>query len=171
MPSFEFNSDQPLIPATAPFNESVPVEFSIAPANFSFPADIQLEVNTQSSILSLHFSHFKAQVFDLQTDMEVATGSLPSFTLPAKSFPVITVPLNFSYVADNTSDQTCKSMMCPAFHTSKSHGNFRGELAQRVREPSGRSGWGSAAYVISHTTTFPPLTLKYSCGIPPPPRF
>lgn len=107
VPGFEFNSDQPLTTATAPFNETIPVEFSPSPANFSFPANIDLEVNTQSSFLSLHFTHFDAQVFDLQTGKQVGTGSLPKFSLPAKKFPIITVPLNFTYLADNTTDQTC----------------------------------------------------------------
>ncbi|OBZ71128.1 hypothetical protein A0H81_08479 [Grifola frondosa] len=70
VPGFSFNSSSPLVNAGAPLNTTMPTEFSRAPANFSFPAAIDLQ------------------------------------TLPARAFPAIQLPLNFTYVAANDSDQT-----------------------------------------------------------------
>ncbi|KAJ7599974.1 hypothetical protein C8J56DRAFT_846601 [Mycena floridula] len=106
VPSFSFDSAHPLAAATGAFNASVPIAFSPAPANFSFPAFANLQLDTGSSFLPLRFTHLKAQVFDLNTGRLVGTGDLGHKTVPAKSFPVVQVPITFGYAATNTSDQT-----------------------------------------------------------------
>jgi hypothetical protein len=108
VPSFSFNNGQPLQQASGSFGSSIPTEFSRAPANFSFPAYADLELNTQSNFIPLTFNHLRGQVFDLGTGMQVASGDLGHKTVPAKSFPIVQLPLNFTYIASNDSDQTCE---------------------------------------------------------------
>lgn len=106
VPSFSFNNKAPLVNATGDWATAVPFSFSRAPANFSFPAFASLQVDTTSNFLPLQFKHLRAQIFDLTTGRQVASGDLGRKTLPAKSFPDILLPLNFTYTATNTSDQT-----------------------------------------------------------------
>jgi hypothetical protein len=108
VPGFSFNQDLPLGPASGSFNSSIPVIFSRAPANFSFPAYVDLQVDTTSNYLPLKFNELGAQVFDLDTYSQVGTGALYSHTVPGRTFTKITVPLNFTYIATNDSDTTCK---------------------------------------------------------------
>ncbi|PCH40396.1 hypothetical protein WOLCODRAFT_136847 [Wolfiporia cocos MD-104 SS10] len=106
VPDISFPSSNPLSKATEPFNETVPVIFSRSPANFSFPAQVGLEIDTNSNYLPLIISKMEATVTDLTTGAQVATGSRGKTTLPAKAFPVIQIPLNFTYIAPNDSDIT-----------------------------------------------------------------
>jgi hypothetical protein len=108
VPSFSFNDNTPLAVATGSFNESIPTRFSVSPANFSFPAYASLRVDTQSNFLPLHFNHLRATVYDLNTNRQIAEGDLTT-TIPAKAFPEIQIPLNFTYVATNNTDQTWKN--------------------------------------------------------------
>ena len=109
VPSFSLNERQALSPATGAFNRSVPTIFSRLPANFSFPAFSSLQVDTTGNYVPITFNSVHAQVFDLDSNRKIGTGYMGRKRLPAKSFPVIQVPLNFSYVADNDTDPTCKS--------------------------------------------------------------
>jgi len=106
VPGFAFNQLTPLQGATGAFNASIPTIFSHAPANFTFPAYADLQVDTNSNYLPLHFNHLSAQVSDLQTGIQVASGDLYSYTVPAKKFTPIQLPLNFTYIATNDSDAT-----------------------------------------------------------------
>jgi len=56
----------------------------------------------------LKFNRLHASVYDLDTNRLVGTGNYAKISLPAKSFPDILLPLNFTYVATNSSDQTCQ---------------------------------------------------------------
>jgi hypothetical protein len=106
VPSISLNERQPLFNATGAFNKSIPVVFSRAPANFSFPAFSTLQVDTTGNYLPLTFNSISAQVFDLGSNRQIGTGYLGHTRLPAKGYPVIQVPLNFSYVANNDTDPT-----------------------------------------------------------------
>ncbi|KAG1884049.1 hypothetical protein F4604DRAFT_1734538 [Suillus subluteus] len=106
VPGLSFNSSTPLIAATGSYNASIPTEFSRSPANFSFPAYADIQVDTTSNIIPLTFNHISAQVWDSASNLQVGTGYFGSDTLPAGSLPIIQVPLNFSYVASNDSDPT-----------------------------------------------------------------
>src|SRR5882672_12086299 len=99
IPSFQFNNDTPLITANGSFNSSIPTQFSRAPANFTFPAFAALQIDTDSNFLALDFSHLSAQIFDLDTNFQVATGDISHQKFPAKTFANLNMPLNFSYVA------------------------------------------------------------------------
>lgn len=112
VPSFSFDNTKPLVNATGSFAKSIPTEFSRAPANFSFPAFSDIQVDTGSNFLPLTFNSIHAQVFDLNTNLQVASGNIGHQTLPAKSFPIIQLPLNFTYVAANASDPTCECRQC-----------------------------------------------------------
>lgn len=107
VPGFAINNE-PLRPATGKYANFVPSGFSRAPANFSFPAFVALQVDTQANWLPLTFNSIHASVFDLDTTRVVGHGDLGKFTLPAKSFPNIVFPLNFTYIATNDTDQTCE---------------------------------------------------------------
>jgi hypothetical protein len=108
VPSFAVNPILPLLNATGKFATSIPILFSRGPANFSFPAFANLQLNTQSSYLPITFSHLNAQVTDLQTNFVVGHGNLSKATVPAKAFPTMQFPLNFTYIATNDTDQTCE---------------------------------------------------------------
>jgi hypothetical protein len=114
VPGFALNSNTPLAAATGDFNSSIPTEFSRIPANFSFPAFAELQVDTNSNFLPLKFNSLHAQVFDLDSFLLVGIGEMGSRTLPAKTFTNIQLPLNISYLATNDSDQTCNhpSFLC-----------------------------------------------------------
>jgi hypothetical protein len=109
VPVFAINGSSPLTSATGWFNQSISAQFSRAPANFTFPANIQLQVDTNSNFLPLVFKSLDAQVYDLDSFRIVATGHMNRTKLPAKHFTNIQMPLNFSYVATNDSDLTCQS--------------------------------------------------------------
>jgi len=104
VPDFAINGTNPLSAATGSFNDSVPTMFSRAPANFSFPAEIALRVDTTSNFLPLVFNRLDAQVYDLDTFRLIATGRLNHTKFPAKKFTNFHMPLIFSYVATNDSD-------------------------------------------------------------------
>jgi len=106
VPGFSFNDGTPLTTASGSFNSSIPAQFSRAPANFTFPAYAALQVDTNSNFLPLSFSHISAQIYDLDTNMQVASGNMGHHTLPAKTFVKLDLPLNFTYVATNDTDQT-----------------------------------------------------------------
>ncbi|KAH9175598.1 hypothetical protein EDB89DRAFT_323447 [Lactarius sanguifluus] len=106
VPGFNINGQTPLVSATGWFNQSVPVGFSRFPANFSFPAAVSLQVDTGSNFLPLVFKHLDAQLYDLDSFHLVGTGHLNRTKLPAKKFSNIQIPVNFTYVATNDSDQT-----------------------------------------------------------------
>ncbi|KAJ7626634.1 hypothetical protein DFH06DRAFT_735290 [Mycena polygramma] len=106
VPSFALSNTTPLANATGDWKTAVPTEFSRVPANFSFPAFADLQVDTDSNYLPVNFKHIRAKVFDLDTGFLIGTGDFGHHVLPAKSFPDIQIPLNFSYVATNDSDTT-----------------------------------------------------------------
>lgn len=106
VPDFQINQQNPLQQATGSFNKSIPVSFNRFPANFSFPASADLQVDTHSNYLPLVFESIHADVYDLNTDRHIGIGDLGHMTFPAKKFSPLSMPLNFSYVATNDSDQT-----------------------------------------------------------------
>ena len=108
VPSFSFNESNPLVNATGPFATAVPTIFSRAPTNFSFPAFASLQIDTSSNFLPIRFTHLSAAVYDLDSNLQVGSGNYAHRTLPAQSFPSILLPLNFTYVTSNSSDQTCQ---------------------------------------------------------------
>ncbi|KZT39912.1 hypothetical protein SISSUDRAFT_984096 [Sistotremastrum suecicum HHB10207 ss-3] len=107
VPSFSFQANQPIQP---PQNVSgvtnPPNEFSRAPTNFSFPAEIVLEMNTHSNVLPLHFTHLRASIYDLNTLQKVADGDWGNHVVPAKKFFPFTIPVLFNYTAINDTDLT-----------------------------------------------------------------
>ncbi|KAL9711262.1 hypothetical protein Ac2012v2_005802 [Leucoagaricus gongylophorus] len=107
VPSFSFNSRTPLVNATGEWSQAVSYGFSRAPANFSFPAFASLELDTGSNFVPITFKHIRASIFDLNTGRQVGKGDLlhDQRVLP-KQFPDLLLPLNFTYIATNDTDQT-----------------------------------------------------------------
>lgn len=93
--------------ATGAFNASVPTIFSRSPANFSFPANLDVQMDTTGNFLPLVITSMDATVSDLKTGYQVGSGSLGRQTYAAKQHPIISLPLNFTYVGYNQSDPTC----------------------------------------------------------------
>ena len=108
VPAFAFNVDTPLVNATGSWATAVATGFAPSVANFSFPAFASLQADTNSNFLPVKFTSLHATVFDLETNRQVGTGNFGKFTLPAKAFPDISLPLNFTYAVSNSSDQTCQ---------------------------------------------------------------
>ena len=107
VPGFAINGSTPLTQASGWFNQSIAAQFSRAPANFTFPAAISLQVDTTSNFLPLVFNSLDAQVYDLDSFRLVGQGHMNHTKLPAHKFSDIVMPLNFTYVATNDSDLTC----------------------------------------------------------------
>ena len=108
VPSFSFNSRTPLVNATGEWSQAVSYGFSRAPANFSFPAFASLELDTGSNFVPITFKHIRASIFDLNTGRQVGKGDLlHDQRVPPKQFPELLLPLNFTYIATNDTDQTC----------------------------------------------------------------
>jgi len=108
VPGFAINGSTPLIQASGWFNQSIPAQFSRFPANFTFPAAISLQVDTNSNFLPLVFKSLDAQVYDLDSFRLLGKGHMNHTKLPAHKFSDILMPLNFTYVATNDSDLTCQ---------------------------------------------------------------
>ncbi|TFK60502.1 hypothetical protein BDN72DRAFT_872898 [Pluteus cervinus] len=106
VPGFNINNSRPLANATGSFAKSIPVGFSRSPANFSFPALAELQLDTSSNWLPLTINSLHATVYDLDSARQIGSGQLGKMTFPAKAFPDLAFPLNFSYLASNDSDQT-----------------------------------------------------------------
>ncbi|KAF7323512.1 hypothetical protein MKEN_00570800 [Mycena kentingensis (nom. inval.)] len=106
VPDFNIDNDTPLTNASGAFAASIPTQFTRVPANFSFPAFANLQVDTTHNYLPLHFRHLRATVHDIDSGFLVATGDLGKHTVPAKGLPEIQLPLNFTYLGNNDTDAT-----------------------------------------------------------------
>lgn len=104
VPGFTFNAQAPLGNSTLP---DVPdPAFGTFPANFTFYASLDVEVDTNANFIPLHFNSWRSEIFDLNTGEKIATGDWGSYTLPAKQYTRIFLPVTFSYTAANTTDKT-----------------------------------------------------------------
>jgi hypothetical protein len=108
VPTISFDANSPLVNSTNP-GDSGP-KFGTFPATFTFNASLNLEVDTTSNFLPLKFNHLRAEVASLDTSRVIATGDLGSYTVPAKAYSHVLLPLNFNYTAANTTDQTWANM-------------------------------------------------------------
>ena len=108
VPSFSLIAANPLANATGSFATAIPTIFSRTPTNFSFPAFASLQFDTTNSFLPVQFTHISASVYDLNSNLQVGSGSFSRSSLAAQSFPEILLPMNFTYITSNTSDQTCQ---------------------------------------------------------------
>lgn len=131
-PNVAINGDHPLTAATGSWNSSIPTLFSVAPANFSFPAFASLQLDTGATFLPLTFTHMRAQVIDSETNALVATGDLGHATVPAKRFYNILLPLNFTYSATNSSDETWKTWHAACMNSAIYPNNTRPGLNFRL---------------------------------------
>jgi hypothetical protein len=69
-------------------------------------------LSTDNNFVPITFKHVRAEVFDLDTGRQVGTGDIShSTTVPAKSFPNLLLPLNFTYISTNDTDQTCEPFL------------------------------------------------------------
>ncbi|KAF8817047.1 hypothetical protein BYT27DRAFT_7204841 [Phlegmacium glaucopus] len=130
VPSFSFNQTTPLVNATGP--SAVHTIFSRSPTNFSFPALASLQIDTSSNFLPVQFTHLRATVFDLDSNLQVGSGNYAHRSLPAQSFPAVLLPLNFTYVTSNTSDQTWMNWYNACRNKQFSSGGIRPSLRFRL---------------------------------------
>ncbi|QRW06507.1 hypothetical protein RhiLY_05506 [Ceratobasidium sp. AG-Ba] len=129
VPGFGFLGEAPLSAAPDGGN---PV-FLRSPANFSFDAFVDLQVNTNSQIvLPLHFNDIKATIYDVTTSRLVATGHLGGYSVPAKAFSEIKLPVTFSYEASNSSDTTWNNFYNACKNKSQVTGGQRPGLQLRL---------------------------------------
>jgi len=104
VPTFIFNTQTPLGNSTL---ADIPgPAFGSFPANFTFYASLDVEIDTNSNFIPLHFNSWRSEIYELNTGEKIATGEWGSYTLPAKKFTRIFLPVTFSYTAANTSDRT-----------------------------------------------------------------
>ncbi|KAG9017935.1 hypothetical protein FRB90_000117 [Tulasnella sp. 427] len=101
VPNFGFAYGTPLVENGGP----TPY-FNRYPANFSFTGGVDLQADTHSSFVPVHFTNITAEMYSAETSKLVATGSTGSLTIPAKSYVPLPINMTFSYAALNTSDAT-----------------------------------------------------------------
>lgn len=165
VPGFDINGQNPLVSATGWFNQSVPVEFNRVPANFSFPGAVSLQVDTGSNFLPLVFKHLDAQLYDLDSFRLVGTGHLNHTKLPAKSFTSIQMPVNFTYLATNDSDQTWINWYNACKNKIQYPGGSRPALRFRLNIDMSISGLPSThSTATSVTNAACPIELPASAG-------
>ncbi|KAF8512649.1 hypothetical protein BU17DRAFT_96032 [Hysterangium stoloniferum] len=99
VPGFAVNAQSPLSNASN-------VQFFRTPANFSFDTSLNLQIDTHSNFIPLHFKKIHADVFDSDTNHRIAQGDVSGQTFPPKTFNTFQFPLTFNYTAFNSSDQT-----------------------------------------------------------------
>jgi len=104
VPGFSFNAQTPLTNATG---SSLPFEISRIPANFTFPALLNIQIDTHSNVIPMHISKLHTDIYDVNTDVKVGEGDIPGgMTIAAKKFQPVTLPVVFTYAAVNASDTT-----------------------------------------------------------------
>ncbi|KAG8897668.1 hypothetical protein FRC00_003961 [Tulasnella sp. 408] len=101
VPNFGFAYGTPLVANGGP----TPY-FNRYPANFSFTGGVDLQADTHSSYIPVHFRNITAELYSADTFKLVATGSTGALTMPAKSYVPLPLNMTFSYTAVNTSDET-----------------------------------------------------------------
>lgn len=133
VPTISYDADSPLVNST----DSDP-KFGTFPATFTFNASLNLLVDTTSNFLPLKFDHLRAEVASLDTSRLIATGDLGSYTLPAKAYSHVLLPLNFNYTAANTTDQTWANI----YNACRNKNQFLGGI---------RPGQSYLAFSVEHT--------------------
>ncbi|KZT57262.1 hypothetical protein CALCODRAFT_496397 [Calocera cornea HHB12733] len=104
VPDIQLYGNEPL---SSPANASTDSAFFRVPANFSFASTLALQVDTSSQVaLPLQMTSLWATVWDTDTNVAVGTGSMDAFSVPAKQYTPIELPLLFQYAAVNASDAT-----------------------------------------------------------------
>jgi len=102
-PAYSFNVDSPVTNDT---ESSAPSTFSRSPANFSFPALVNVQVDTSSAVISTHISGIDAQLFCLDTNVPVGGGHFDGMTIAAHKFQPVSIPVTFNYSTVNDTDTT-----------------------------------------------------------------
>ncbi|KAI9453235.1 hypothetical protein BJY52DRAFT_1205520 [Lactarius psammicola] len=165
VPGFAISGKSPLVSATGWFNQSVPVGFSRFPANFSFPAALSLQVDTGSNFLPLVFKNLDAQLYDLDSFRLVGIGHLNHTKLPAKKFSSIQMPVNFTYVATNDSDQTWINWYNACKNKAQYTGGERPGLRFRLNIDMNIAGLPTKHSTATSVTNAPcPIELPSSAG-------
>jgi len=160
VPSFEFNNLTPLTAATGSFNSSIHTQFSRAPANFTFAAFAALQIDTSGNFLPISFKHISAQVYDLDTNFQVASGDISHQTFAAKKFLNFNMPLNFTYVATNDTDQTWKNWYAACKSKSQYTGGTRPGIGFRLILDMDIAGLPSSHGASTQVTSAPcPIEL------------
>ncbi|KAH7099544.1 hypothetical protein BKA62DRAFT_709271 [Auriculariales sp. MPI-PUGE-AT-0066] len=139
VPSFSFNSDSPFRPINNDGDAQWKTAFSRTPANFSFPAWLDLRVNTRSSITPIHFDLLSAKLYEQGEYTVVGTGNLTGYTVPAKKDVPILLPIVFEHQAVNSSDLTWLHFY-DACKNSRPGINIRVVLEMKIRGRLGTAG-------------------------------
>ncbi|KAL7414432.1 hypothetical protein BDY24DRAFT_385184 [Mrakia frigida] len=149
IPSYEFDTTQPIQAIEGATNTSDTILFSRTPANFSFPALVSLAADSESTYIPVHLTSISAIVSDLGTGRQVANGTW-SGTFKAKTITNFNIPVTFSYAAINSSDTTWNN-----YYTACAHiytGTVRPTLNVKLTltsKASGRIGATTVSQQIS----------------------
>ncbi|KIM24651.1 hypothetical protein M408DRAFT_75509 [Serendipita vermifera MAFF 305830] len=81
-------------------------KFGRFPATFTFNASLSMRIDTGGNFLPLKFNNLHAQIANLDTSQVIATGDLGPYTVPAKAYAEVLLPLSFNYTAANDTDTT-----------------------------------------------------------------
>jgi hypothetical protein len=106
-PSFAFN---PSAPMTTPTNSSNPVVTRGPSANFTFPALLDLEMNTGGNVIPIHMNNIHAKIYIVDTNKLIGQGDTGGFTRKAGATQQLDIPVLVNYVAPNDTDSTCEDI-------------------------------------------------------------
>ncbi|CED82376.1 hypothetical protein [Phaffia rhodozyma] len=113
VPSFSWAESDPFTIPTGLDNTSA--VFSRTPANFTFPATLNLQADTKATYIPITFKSITARLYDLSTDKQVGTGVWKG-TMPAKKLFPFSMNVTFSYEGYNSTDPTWLSFYDACAH-------------------------------------------------------
>jgi hypothetical protein len=123
VPAIYVDNSTPLTPTTN--TDSPDPTFGKFPATFAFNASLSMKVDTGSNFLPLKFNNMHAEISDLGTSQLIATGDLGPYSLAAKTYSQVYLPLTVNYTAANMSDPTWANVYNACRNTNQYPGGVR----------------------------------------------
>ena len=102
VPSFGFNPAAPLVAGWG-----TPTFTRGPTANFTFRADLDLEMDTTGNVIPIHLNNIHARIYSADTQKLIGTGDTGGVTRQGNSAAPLNVSVLFDYSADNDTDATC----------------------------------------------------------------
>jgi hypothetical protein len=102
VPSFGFNPAAPLVAGYG-----TPVFTRGPEANFTFRANLDLQIDTSGNVIPIHLDNIHARIYSSNTQELIATGDTGGFTRKGNSATPLNISMLFHYSANNDSDVTC----------------------------------------------------------------
>lgn len=96
-------TDQLFVCGVSEHDRYVPLGYHAASVSYGFHS----AADSTSSYLPVYFTNLEISVLDHTTNKEIATGNWRNHKLPRGDAEFVSLPVEFSYQAVNSSDTTC----------------------------------------------------------------